>query len=242
MPNPRSTRGSLPFCGLIIFCLLLTSCSTQIDIPTISDDSVERLVRDEVVRIIAVSEDKDRVADYRIFLSDFPRKDILGMSIGNRRIYINHKLARLALKYSWYRWLLRQTLAHEIAHETAGHAKQNGTTSLNRGTFGRGMSATDVGLPRNVKLHNYSTEKELEADAKGLAYWNKLDWDCHTWVRILKNFQELNYTGDVFHPTDRRLQQAQRLCPSKETDKQPALHAKLPKAQSDRQIISRISR
>src|SRR5438270_714746 len=123
MPNARSTRGSLPFCGLIIFCLLLTSCSTQIDIPTISDDSVERLVRDEAARIIAVSEDKDRVADYRIFLSDFPRKDILGMSIGNRRIYINHKLARLALKYSWYRWLLRQTT--RVTRKTAESAKRS---------------------------------------------------------------------------------------------------------------------
>src|SRR5437867_5445090 len=98
MPNPGSTRGSLPLYRLIIFYLLLTSCSTQFDIPTISDDSVERLVRDEAARIIAVSEDKDRVADYQIFLSDFPRKDILGMSIGNRRIYINHKLAGLALR------------------------------------------------------------------------------------------------------------------------------------------------
>src|SRR5436853_7313485 len=135
------TRGRRPCCGLLIFCLLLPSCSTQIDIPTISDDSVERLVRDEAARIIAVSEDKDRVADYRIFLSDFPRKDILGMSIGNRRIYINHKLARLAFKYSWYRWLLRQTLAHEIAHETAGHEKQNRNTSLNHGTLEGGLAA-----------------------------------------------------------------------------------------------------
>src|SRR5882724_2104932 len=130
-------RGSRLLCGLISFYLFLTSCSTRASIPTVSDDAVELLVRNEAAQIVAVSKDKDRFSDYQIYLSDFPRKDILGMSIGNRRIYIKHKLARLALKYSWYRWLLRQTLAHEIAHETAGHAKQNGTTSLNRGTFGR---------------------------------------------------------------------------------------------------------
>ena len=199
-------------CGLFIYYLLLTSCSLQVSIPTVSDDPVERLVRNEAAQIVAVSEDKDRFSDYQIFLTDFPRKDILGMSIGNRRIYINHELAKLASRRSFHLWLLRQTLAHEIAHETAGHAKETGSNSLNRSTLGGGVSSVDVGLPWIVRFRNYSTDKELEADLKGLGYWEKLGWDCRNWVRILQNFEKQNYAGDVFHPTDKRLQQAHGLC------------------------------
>ena len=198
--------------GLIILYLLVTSCSARVSIPTVSDDPVELLVRREAAQIVAVSEDKERFSDYQIFLSDFPRKDILGMSIGNRRIYISHELAKLASRRASHLWLLRQTLAHEIAHETAGHALQNGSTVFNRGALGGGISSIDVGLPWNVRFRNYSTDKELEADSKGLGYWEKLGWDCRIWVRILQNFENQNYAGDVFHPTDQRLQQAQRAC------------------------------
>lgn len=188
----------------------------QVSIPTVSDDSVELLVRNEAAQIVAVSEDKDRVSDYQIFLSEFPRKDILGMSTGNRRIYISHELAKLASRRSFHLWLLRQTLAHEIAHETAGHAKQIGSNSFNRSRLGDGVSSVDVGLPWNVRFRNYSTDKELEADSKGLGYWEKLGWDCRIWVRILQNFERQNYSGDVFHPTDKRLHQAQRVCLTEE--------------------------
>lgn len=181
-------------------------------IPTVSDDSVQLFVRNEAAQIVAVSEDKDHFSDYQIYLSDFPRKDVLGMSIGNRRIYISHRLAKFASSSSLHLWLLRQTLAHEIAHETAGHANNNGSTWFNRSTLGRGLTSLDVGLPGNVRFRNYSTEKELEADAKGLGYWQKLGWDCGIWVRILQSFEKQNYAGDVFHPTDRRLQQAQKAC------------------------------
>ena len=210
------TRGSRFLYGMIIFYLVLTSCSMQVSIPTVSDDSVELLVRNEAAQIVAVSEDKDRVSDYQIFLSEFPRKDILGMSTGNRRIYISHELAKLASRRSFHLWLLRQTLAHEIAHETAGHAKQIGSNSFNRSTLGGGVSSVDVGLPWNVRFRNYSTDKELEADSKGLGYWKKLGWDCRIWVRILQNFERQNYSGDVFHPTDKRLQQAQGVCLTEE--------------------------
>jgi predicted Zn-dependent protease len=205
----------------------------QATIPTVADDRVERVVRNEAARIVAVSEDKDNLSGYQFFLSEFPRKDILGMSVGNRRIYINYKLASLALRGSGYRWLLRQTLAHEIAHETAGHAEQKGVTSLNRGMFGGGRSGRDVGLPWSVRFYNYSTEKELEADLRGLGYWNKLDWDCRIWVHILENFQKQDYPGDIFHPTDRRLLQARRVCPAEDEERQLGLE--LPGTESDRQ-------
>jgi predicted Zn-dependent protease len=190
----------------------LASCSIRASIPTVDDDSVQLFVRNEAAQIVAVSEDKDHFSDYQIYLSDFPRKDVLGMSIGNRRIYISHRLAKFASSSSLHLWLLRQTLAHEIAHETAGHANNNGSTWFNRSTLGRGLTSLDVGLPGNVRFRNYSTEKELEADAKGLGYWQKLGWDCGIWVRILQSFEKQNYAGDVFHPTDRRLQQAQKAC------------------------------
>lgn len=182
------------------------------NIPIVSDDLIEALVRIEAARIIAVSEDKDRLSEYQILLSDFPRKDVLGMSVGSHRIYISHALAKLASERRSHLWLLRQTLAHEIAHETAAHARQSGAASLNRGPVARGVSSGDVGLPWNVRLRNYSMDKELEADSKGLEYWQKLGWDCRIWVGILKNFERQGYAGDVHHPTDKRLQQAQRAC------------------------------
>jgi len=92
--------------------------------PSVVDDRVEHLLRSEAERIVAVSEDRDNFSQYQFFLSDFPRQDLFGMSIGNRRIYISYRLASLALRDSGQLWVLRQTIAHEIAHETAGHAKQ----------------------------------------------------------------------------------------------------------------------
>jgi predicted Zn-dependent protease len=204
-------RGRRSSSASLILTVLLTSCSLH-RIPTVADDAVEALVRREAAQIIAVSEDKDRISDYHIFLSDFPRKDILGMSIGNRRIYISHDLAKLASEKTSYLWLLRQTLAHEIAHETAEHAKRGASTPLNRGTLSRGISSGDVGLPWNVRFRNYSMESELEADMKGLGYWKELGWNCQIWVRILQAFERQDYAGDVFHPTDKRLQQARQMC------------------------------
>jgi predicted Zn-dependent protease len=214
----RLWRSSRSLCALIIFGLLVSSCSMRASIPIVTDSAVELLVRNEAAQIIAVSEDKGRLSDYQIFLSAFPREDILGMSIGARRIYISHELAKLASKRRSHLWLLRQTLAHEIAHETAGHATQNGLTWFNRRTLGTGVSSVDVGLPQSVTLRNYSLDKELEADSKGLGYWERLGWDCHIWVRILEGFEKQNYAGDVYHPTDKRLQQARGICLREEKD------------------------
>jgi predicted Zn-dependent protease len=209
-------RGSGFLGRPIVFFFLLTSCSTRASIPTVSDYSVELFVRREAAQIVAVSEDQDHFSDYQIYLSDFPRKDILGMSIGKRRIYISHRLAKSASNSSLHLWLLRQTLAHEIAHETAGHADNSESTWFNRSTLGRGVTGRDLGLPGNVRFRNYSAEKELEADAKGLGYWQKLGWDCGIWVRILQSFEKQNYAGDIFHPTAKRLLQARRACVSEE--------------------------
>jgi predicted Zn-dependent protease len=198
--------------GLITSQLCLIACSIQATIPTVSDDLVESLVRAEAARIISVSEDKQHLSEYHIFLSDFPRKDVLGMSVGDRRIYISHELAKLAAKRPFHLWLLRQTLAHEIAHETSGDARQNSGAALARGPFARTVSNTDIGLPAHVTVRNYSAEKEFEADARGLQYWTRLGWDCRIWVGILQNFEMQNYIGDALHPTDERLRRAKAAC------------------------------
>jgi len=193
-------------------CLALVSCSVQHKIPAVIDGRVKELVGSEAAHVLAVSDDHENSFKYQFLLSDFPRQDLLGMSVGNGRIYISYKLATLALADTGYLWLLRQTVAHEIAHEVAGHAGQNVMRWFTGGNFYFGASGQDVGLPWYVRLYNYPTEKELEADRIGLEYWKRLGWDCHIWVRILEDFQSQQYRGDIFHPTDRRLQQAQNSC------------------------------
>ena len=210
----KTARGALIFLLTLSVCLMLVSCSIQLKIPDVVDDRVIELVRSEAAQVVMVSEDRESFSKYQFFLSDFPRQDLLGMSVGNRRIYISYKLAARALTRTGSLWLLRQTIAHEIAHETAGHAKQKGLDWFTGGYFSFGSSGEEVGLPWYVRLYNYPTEKELEADRIGLEYWKKLGWDCWIWVRILENFQKQEYRGDTFHPTDRRLQQAQSACES----------------------------
>ena len=47
-------------------------------ISVVRDDGIERLVRKEAGQILAISEDAANTSLYQIFLSDFPRGDILG--------------------------------------------------------------------------------------------------------------------------------------------------------------------
>jgi predicted Zn-dependent protease len=196
------------------FCLLLFSSCSVTRIPTVSDYSLERQVADEIAPIIRVTKDRDRVADYRIQLADFPRKDILGMSVGERHIYISYELARAAFKNDGSRWLLRQILAHEVAHELSGHAKErHSAAAYDRAPQGV-ITASDIGLPAGVQFQNYSIDKELEADRVGMDYWKDLNWDCRIWVDILKRFQSKNYAGDANHPTEERLRQAVSACPA----------------------------
>jgi len=100
-------RGGFRWVRALILSLLAAACSAQMNLPTVSDDPVERFVRSEAAKIIAVSEDEARESEYRIFLSEFPRKDVLGMSVGDRRIYIRYELAKLASTRFSYLWLLR---------------------------------------------------------------------------------------------------------------------------------------
>ena len=197
----------------VFYFLFLVSCSLTPNIAVVNDAGIERLVRDEAKQILAVSEDAANTSRYQIFLSDFPRNDILGMSVGQRRIYISYKLGSRALHNQRHLWLLRQTLAHEIAHEIAGHANYR-QVNFNRPSAERSMTSRDVGLPWYVVFQPYSMEKELQADLDGMRYWERLHWNCTIWVRILKDFERQDYSGDSSHPTQTRLQQATAACRS----------------------------
>ncbi len=197
--------------GLAVAILFASSCSS-VRIPTATDYRLERQVADEAVPIIRAAGDSAQASKYRIHLADFPRKDILGMSVGERTIYISYDLARAAFTNANSRWLLRQILAHEVAHELSGHALGGATPAYDRAPHGV-ITAADIGLPASLNFQNYSLDKELEADRVGLEYWKKLGWDCGIWVNILRGFQSRNYAGDAFHPTQDRLQQAIKACP-----------------------------
>ena len=198
-------------CLFVPAAVLNLACSLAWQIPTVADAPVEELVNHEAQRILAVADPGGDAQLYRFQLAPFPRADLLGVSIGHKRIYINYRLAQLAGQNSYYRWLLRQTLAHEIAHELAGHAHQSDAVA-NRLPVGSGVTASELGLAATLRFDNYSVDKELQADLFGMSYWDRLGWDCHIWVDILNNFQKQNYSGDAFHPTDRRLAQAATHC------------------------------
>jgi predicted Zn-dependent protease len=187
----------------------LMACSLTASIPVVADPPVEALVNREARQILAAADESADARQYRFQLSAFPRPDLLGLSIGGKRIYVSYRLSQLASQSTYYLWMLRQTLAHEIAHELAGHA--NGTKG-ERGAVGNVVSAAHLGLPALIRFENYSIGKELEADMYGITYWAKLGWDCAIWIDILKNFQRYGHAGDALHPTDRRLQVAISTC------------------------------
>jgi predicted Zn-dependent protease len=209
----KQIRTSKLSCAMIVAGALMMSCSLIPKIPVITDEPIERMVSEEAGRILAAADPRAEFSHYRFQLSSFPRRDLLGLSIGHGRIYISYQLAQLALKKSYYRWLLRQTLAHEIAHELAGHANHRGALA-NSPSSQAGVTARHLGLNGLVRFQNYSVEKELQADFYAMNYWATLGWDCAIWVDILRGFQSQNYAGDVFHPTDRRLEQASLSCPA----------------------------
>ena len=194
--------------------LLLNSCSSiLIGIPTVTDEKLERYVTAMGLEIVAVSEHRDRWADYEFRLADFARRDILGLSIGKQRIFISYDLSRLAYENSNYRWLLRHTLAHEIAHDVLGRgpAALDHAGDQKRGLANR-ITGTDLGLSSRVSFRSYGRLAELAADRKGMEYWQKLGWSCGHWVRLFVNFAAQGYEGDVDHPTKERLDQAIQIC------------------------------
>ena len=165
------------------------------------------------LEIVAVSEHRDRWAAYQFRLADFARQDILGLSIGKQRIFISYELSRLAYENSNYRWLLRHTLAHEIAHDVLGRDPATiDHAGDQRGGLANRITSRDLGLSSRVAFRPYSRSAELAADRRGMEYWQKLGWNCGHWVRLFVKFIAQGYEGDVDHPTRERLDQAIQIC------------------------------
>jgi predicted Zn-dependent protease len=192
---------------------MLCSCSPHaVSLPTVGDEKLEAFVADEARRILKVAAEDRNAARYKIGLVDFPRKDILGLSLGKQRIFISYHLSRLAYEQESYRWVLRQTLAHEIAHDVLGGEVGIHEPLLSAPGLASRVTADDLGLTGGGSFRHYSQLSELAADQKGMEYWSKIGWDCRIWVRILESFLNRGYRGDVDHPTMERHGQAVRLC------------------------------
>jgi hypothetical protein len=74
----------------VFFLLILCSCSSPlIFLPTVRDDKIESVVAEEASRILGVSENAHKAARYKFRLVKFPREDILGVSLGNHRIFMS---------------------------------------------------------------------------------------------------------------------------------------------------------
>lgn len=205
-----STIRLAPFALVLFF----NSCSPILaGLPIVVDDKLERYVSEIGLEIVAVSEHRDRWANYQFRLADFARRDILGLSIGKQRIFISYELSRRAYHNSDYRWLLRHTLAHEIAHDVLGRdpaaGEQMGGHKI--GLANR-ITGGDLGLSSRIKFLPYSRTAELAADRRAMEYWHKLGWHCRHWVRLFLDFTRQGYEGDVDHPTKERLEQAVQVC------------------------------
>ena len=202
-------------CTTFLLLILLCSCSLHPGflLPIVRDDTLETFLAEEAATILRVSENAHRAALYSFYLADFPRRDILGLSLGGRRIFISYELSRRAYEQPSYRWLLRHTLAHEIAHDVLAHAGANQEPALIPGSAGR-IRARDLGMPGIVSFRNYPRALELAADEKAVEYWRRIGWDCRIWNAIFAAFLDHGYDGDADHPVDERLAQAIKLCDS----------------------------
>ncbi|MBI4526658.1 MAG: hypothetical protein HY695_22900 [Deltaproteobacteria bacterium] len=210
----RGLKTSLSL-TLLSLVILFSCAPLSRTIPAVTDETLERFLRNEAMRIVKVSENSDKAAMYQFRLVQFPRKDILGLSIGNHQIYISYELSRLAYRTEHHLWLFRHTLAHEIAHDVLG-GEVGRKEPISRAAVGlaNGITGRDLGLSTNIFFRSYSSAAELEADRKGLEYWQRLGWDCRIWIRIFEHFLNHGYQGDVDHPTAERLNQSREICPA----------------------------
>jgi hypothetical protein len=203
---------------LLIICLALilsSSCASLpvFFFPTVSDERLEAFVLEEASKVLRVTENARHATLYKFFLANFPREDILGLSIGEHRILISYELTRRAYAHSGYLWLFRHTLAHEIAHDVLGHSNDERAPNVNAVSRSPGeIKGRDLGLPSLISFRNHSLNSELAADRKAIEYWQKTGWDCRIWIELFRGFLDGGYTGDPNHLTEQRLAQASSLC------------------------------
>jgi predicted Zn-dependent protease len=208
---------SLRESAMVFLLFALCSCASlpALLLPTIDDDRLEAFIAQEAQQILRVSGNAHKAALYKFYLVDFPRRDILGLSSGEHRIFISYQLTRFAREKTGSLWLFRHTLAHEIAHDALEHAKNQEVASLNAAHQSHGrVTGGDLGLPRFISFRNYSPAAELAADQTAMEYWKKIGWDCGIWIQLYRGFFDQGYTGDPDHPTKERLYQAIRICES----------------------------
>ena len=170
-------------------------------ITVIDDVKVQAFVAVEGRKILAVTKNRNKAKDYRFYLAEFKGRPWAGMASGNHIIYIRYKDARnahLNRNRQSYLPVLRQILAHEIAHD----------------------------ILRHPNYRSYSSAQELAADRLGIILWKRLGWDCSFWVRVYENMKERGIT-DTLHRTDLQLLQAKNLCPEAEDRKREAVNKEL---------------
>ena len=99
---------------VIVLSLVISSCSLHpaLFLPVVSDNRLETFVAEEAARILTVSDNGNPATRYRFYLVDFPRKDILGLSLGENQIFLSYELTRRGFDQTGYLWLFRHTLAH----------------------------------------------------------------------------------------------------------------------------------
>jgi hypothetical protein len=203
---------------IMCFALILSSACASFPaflFPTVTDERLEAFMFDEASKLLKVTENAHNTTLYKFFLANFPREDILGLSIGEHRIFISYELTRRAYEHNGYLWLFRHTLAHEIAHDVLGHSKNERASNINTVSRSPGIiEGRDLGLPPFISLRNYSLASELAADRKAIEYWQKIGWDCRILIELFREFLDQGYTGDPSHPTEKRLTQASSLCDS----------------------------
>jgi len=221
----------------LLLLLFLSSCATASRSPnirTIYHREAKQLVENEAHRILSVTEDTGQEDHYQFHLANFSGggkklQGSTGVSLGDGQIYIDEGLARSALNDEERLQFLRLVLAHEIAHEAAGHQPNQQALV---GTFNAGVLVGKVmsQVPGTIGLigaaigwgsylvgtaskHLYARSQELEADRLGIEYWKRLGWDCQLWVRFFQTLADRGHEGDFHHPTEERLEQAKEVCP-----------------------------
>lgn len=232
----RKTKGLAITRQLFLSFFLLSSCaatSQSVNIPTVNHQDVEKFVEAEGWRILRVTENADKAYLYQFHLANFNQagpdfQNTVGVSLGNYQIYIDYDLARASQLNQDTRWFLRIVLAHEIAHDVAGHKPNQealvGIFNLTQ-TTGRVMSNVPgaigwagvavswvASLLGKASVHLYARSQESEADRLGIEYWKRLGWDCNHWVVYYQAQVARGFEGDFEHPTQERLGQAKELC------------------------------
>ena len=218
---------------LLVVASIAGGCATA-KYQELPNAAVQQYVTALGQRILAVTEKANDAAKYEFKLSELRKHGALGVSVGNHVIYIDHEFAqknyqtlggRTTTHFPPY---LAMVLAHEIAHDIAGHAVKGeaiSTVTTTGQLVGRGLSYVPGPIgwagagvswlmygAGTASAYLYGREQELEADRKAIAYWKALRWRCEVWVERFQLLADKGITGDFRHPTEGRLAQARALC------------------------------